>query len=121
MFDLAHDRPRAAIAVGDVDTADHVAVFTPGMESDVAGDLRRYTDDMREMRKTALNELRNAGRDDETVAAVPGSATSRRTPQWTTCSTPITPSPPTAPPNTAAPTSPGSSTGSTPPAPPTRT
>lgn len=69
-LDLAHDRPRAAVAVGDVDTADHVAVFTPGMESDVAGDLGRYTEDMRQLRQTALNELRNAGRGDETVATV---------------------------------------------------
>ncbi len=32
-------RPRAAVATGDVDTADHVAVLTPGFGNTVGGDL----------------------------------------------------------------------------------
>jgi hypothetical protein len=70
LLDVNRDRPRAAVAVGDVDTADHVAVFTPGMDSDVAGDIGRYSDDMRLMRDVAGDELTRAGRGDETVAAV---------------------------------------------------
>ncbi|ORI19622.1 alpha/beta hydrolase [Rhodococcus sp. 1168] len=42
----------AAIAVGNVDTATHVAVFVPGLDSDVQGDLGRYDDDMDSLKKT---------------------------------------------------------------------
>ena len=31
LLDLDRDRPRAAVATGDVDTAEHVAVLTPGL------------------------------------------------------------------------------------------
>ncbi|WP_245865799.1 alpha/beta hydrolase [Rhodococcoides kyotonense] len=40
------DDTLAAIAVGNVDTATHVAVFVPGLDSDVQGDMRRYDGDM---------------------------------------------------------------------------
>lgn len=36
----------AAIAIGNVDTATHVAVFVPGLDSDVRGDIGRYDTDM---------------------------------------------------------------------------
>lgn len=42
----------AAIAVGNVDTATHVAVFVPGLDSDVQGDLGRYDGDMDSLKKT---------------------------------------------------------------------
>ncbi len=42
----------AAIAVGNVDAATHVAVFVPGLDSDVQGDLRRYDGDMDSLKKT---------------------------------------------------------------------
>ena len=62
--------PRAAVAVGDVDTADHVAVFTPGFTTTVAGSLGNYTDDMAGVRETAQAQLFDAGRAGETVASV---------------------------------------------------
>ncbi len=46
----------AAIAVGNVDTATHVAVFVPGLDSDVQGDLRRYDEDMDSL-KTTVEQL----------------------------------------------------------------
>jgi hypothetical protein len=62
--------PRAAVAVGDVDTARHVAVFTPGLTTTVAGDLRGYTRDMQGVQDVATAQLRNVGRGDEPVATV---------------------------------------------------
>ena len=41
LLDLERARPRAAVAAGDVDTADHVAVLTPGFGNTVGGDLAR--------------------------------------------------------------------------------
>ncbi|MDJ0359893.1 alpha/beta hydrolase [Rhodococcus sp. H29-C3] len=46
----------AAIAVGNVDTATHVAVFVPGLDSDVQGDLRRYDGDIDSL-KMAVEQL----------------------------------------------------------------
>jgi Alpha/beta hydrolase len=65
-----HAAPRAAVAVGDIDTADHVAVFTPGLESTVSGDLGRYTQDVAGVVVTAEQQLLREGRDTERVAAV---------------------------------------------------
>ena len=42
LVDVSGDRAMAAIAVGDVDTADHVSVFTPGFNSKVDGSLEGY-------------------------------------------------------------------------------
>lgn len=39
LLDLERARPRAAVAVGDVDAADHVAVLTPGFGTTVGDDL----------------------------------------------------------------------------------
>ena len=41
LLDLDRARPRAAVAVGDVDSADHVAVLTPGFGTTVGNDLPR--------------------------------------------------------------------------------
>lgn len=60
---------RAAVAVGDVDTADHVAVFTPGLNSSVH-DLSRYVDDVGGLRRETGAQLGAAGRGDESVAVV---------------------------------------------------
>ncbi len=43
----------AAIAVGNVDTATHVAVFVPGLGSDVEGDIGRYDGDMESLEAVA--------------------------------------------------------------------
>ncbi|MDJ0393547.1 alpha/beta hydrolase [Rhodococcus sp. G-MC3] len=56
----------AAIAVGDVHTATHVAVFVPGLDSDVAGDMRRYDQDMDGLENTVEHALPSG----ETVACV---------------------------------------------------
>ena len=37
LLDVTHERAQAAIAVGDITTAKHVAVFTPGLTSTVQG------------------------------------------------------------------------------------
>ncbi|MFI7589178.1 alpha/beta hydrolase [Spongisporangium articulatum] len=51
-LDLSHGRPQAIVAVGDVDAAQHVAVFTPGLGSSVAG-MTGYDDHMRELQLRA--------------------------------------------------------------------
>lgn len=63
-------RLRAAVAVGDVDTADHVAVFTPGVNSTVGDDLGRYADTMTNLGRDAEGQLAAAGRGDERIASV---------------------------------------------------
>ena len=42
----------AAIAIGDVDTATHVAVFVPGLGSTVHGDAVRYDGDLENLKNT---------------------------------------------------------------------
>lgn len=59
----------AAVAVGDVDAADHVAVFTPGMNTTVASSLSHHDDSMSRLQQEALTQLAAAGRE-ESVAAV---------------------------------------------------
>ena len=47
----------AAIAVGNVHTATHVAVFVPGLGSDVRDDLHRYDGDVAALQRTAEDLL----------------------------------------------------------------
>lgn len=56
----------AAIAVGNVHTATHVAVFVPGLDSDVSGDMQRYDGDMESLEQT-VRELVSPG---ESVSCV---------------------------------------------------
>ncbi|MFI7589843.1 alpha/beta hydrolase [Spongisporangium articulatum] len=63
-LDLTRGRPQAIVAVGDVDTAKHVAVFTPGLGSSVAG-MEGYDGHMRELQLRA-SRLANG----DSVAAV---------------------------------------------------
>lgn len=70
LLDLDRDHPRAAVAVRDIDTADHVAVFTPGFTSNIADSLGNYDYDVAALRDTAAGELNRAERYDESVAAV---------------------------------------------------
>jgi hypothetical protein len=44
LLDLEREHPRAAVAAGDVDTADHVAVLAPGFGTAVGDDLSGVTD-----------------------------------------------------------------------------
>jgi hypothetical protein len=57
-LDMTGDHPKAAIANGDVDSAQHVAVFTPGMNSTVDGNMNGYVNDMQGVRHSAEDMLR---------------------------------------------------------------
>lgn len=81
-----HAAPRAAVAVGNIDTADHVAVFTPGFTTTVADGLPGYTGDMVGLRNTALKQLDDVHRGDQTVAAV--TWVGYDVPQWSTVAEP---------------------------------
>lgn len=69
-LDASRDRMEAAVAVGDMQTADHVAVFTPGLTSTVQGSLEGYDSDMYALRDKATADLQRERRGDETVATV---------------------------------------------------
>jgi hypothetical protein len=87
VLDLAGGaEPRAAVAVGDVDTADHVAVFAPGFTTTVAGSLGDYVRDMQALQETADKQLAGADRLDESVAAV--AWLGYDAPQWNNVSDP---------------------------------
>ncbi|GAA4552076.1 alpha/beta hydrolase [Amycolatopsis samaneae] len=60
-LDLTGDHPKAAVANGNVDTAQHVAVFTPGMNSTVDGNMHGYVDDMDGVQRTAEKMLATQG------------------------------------------------------------
>jgi len=70
LLDLDRTRPRAAVAAGDVDAAEHVAVLTPGFGNTVRGDLTGVADTADALRARSLAALDGAGRHGETVAAV---------------------------------------------------
>ena len=70
LLDLDRDRPRAAVATGDVDTADHVAVLTPGFGNTVGGDLPGVVETAGALRDRSAAVLDGSGRSGESVAAV---------------------------------------------------
>lgn len=53
VLDLSDEQAKAAVAIGDVDTAPHVAVFTPGLTTTVQGSLERYDRQMDALRLQA--------------------------------------------------------------------
>ncbi|MGL4743022.1 MAG: alpha/beta hydrolase [Dermatophilaceae bacterium] len=61
--------PRAAVAVGDLDAADKVAVLVPGFTSTVAG-MGTNVDDMATMRDTTVELLQGEGDSTSSVATV---------------------------------------------------
>ncbi|TQF74869.1 hypothetical protein FK531_02000 [Rhodococcus spelaei] len=61
---------QAAVAVGDVDIADHVAVYTPGVNANVADGLDGYTSAVERLRAETARQLDAAGRGDEDVATI---------------------------------------------------
>jgi hypothetical protein len=69
----------AAIASGDVDTADHVAVFTPGFTTTVRDGMEDIDSDMATLRSRTQQELQRQASDD-TVATV--SWLGYDAPQW---------------------------------------
>jgi hypothetical protein len=68
-LDVSGHAAMAAIANGDVDTAQHVAVFTPGMNSAVNENMAGYVHDMKDVRDDAQNLLLRYG-DESSVATV---------------------------------------------------
>ena len=70
LLDLDRDRPRAAVATGDVDTADHVAVLTPGFGNTVGADLPGVVETAGALRDRSAAVLGGSGRGGESVAAV---------------------------------------------------
>jgi hypothetical protein len=58
LLDVAGPHPRAAVAIGEVDTAPHVATFVGGFTTTVGGDLDRYDRDLARLRSSALGMAR---------------------------------------------------------------
>lgn len=61
---------RAAIAVGDPDTATHVAVTTPGLNTTVREAIGGMADEATNVQQEAVHQLDLAGRGNEPVAAI---------------------------------------------------
>lgn len=64
------EQVHAAIALGDPDTADHVSVTAPGLNTTVQDSIEGMANEATDVRKEALNQLDLANRGDETVAAI---------------------------------------------------
>ncbi|KRE42314.1 alpha/beta hydrolase [Knoellia sp. Soil729] len=79
-IDFTTPRTQAILANGDVDTADHVAVFTPGLTSTVEG-MGGYDSSMAQLRARTEDELFRRG-DEGTVATV--TWLDYQAPQWGT-------------------------------------
>ncbi|WP_430334895.1 alpha/beta hydrolase [Rhodococcus sp. ACT016] len=61
----------AAVAIGDPDTADHIAVSTPGLNATVRGSLGSMVDEATALRQEVQVQLAAAaGREHETVATI---------------------------------------------------
>lgn len=69
LFDTSSERCEAAIARGNVDTADHVAVFTPGLTSNVPGSMESYDSNMEQLHHRTGDEVDKYG-DKGSVATV---------------------------------------------------
>ncbi|MEJ2577994.1 MAG: alpha/beta hydrolase, partial [Kineosporiaceae bacterium] len=67
-LDLGHGRAQGVIAVGDLSTADHVAVFTPGLTSTVQG-IEGNDQRMAELKRETEKQLSDSG-ETGTVATV---------------------------------------------------
>jgi alpha/beta hydrolase family protein len=64
------EQARAAVAVGDPDTADHVSVTAPGLNTTVHGAIGGMSDEATRMAQESRNQLDLAGRGTESVAAI---------------------------------------------------
>ena len=84
-LDTSGRRVKTAIAVGNVDTAEHVAVFTPGFTSTVNGDLQGYDSAMYQLNKRA-QDLANRYGDGGQVTTV--TWIGYEAPQWEELSDP---------------------------------
>ncbi|WP_199430874.1 alpha/beta hydrolase [Qaidamihabitans albus] len=79
LLDLTNERAEAAISNGNVDTADHVAVFTPGLTSNVPDSMQGYDGNMDQLQFRTEEELRRYG-EDPSVATV--TWIGYQAPQW---------------------------------------
>lgn len=110
-LDANQPRLEAAVAVGDVDTAQNVAVFTPGFTSTVDGSLAKYDQNMQNLKNMA-NDItdRNGGGKTATVAWIGYQAPNGAG----ACSIPASPWPAPMPPRQAGTAWPSSTTDSVP-------
>jgi Alpha/beta hydrolase len=60
LLDLSKERAQAAIANGNVQTADNVAVFVPGMTTTVTDSMKGSDESMRQLQKRSTEESRLA-------------------------------------------------------------
>ncbi|HEY3691433.1 MAG TPA: alpha/beta hydrolase [Pseudonocardiaceae bacterium] len=60
-LDTTGERVKAAVSYGNIDTAKHVAVFTPGFTSTVNGSLSNYDTDMQNLQQHTQNIARRYG------------------------------------------------------------
>ncbi|MEG8183825.1 hypothetical protein GZH49_35740 [Nocardia terpenica] len=71
VFDMNSGRHgHAALAFGDPDTANHVSVTTPGLNTTVRDSLGDMSDEAQALKRQAERDLRKAGRSDESVASI---------------------------------------------------
>ena len=71
LLDMEPDRAQAAIARGNVDSADNVAVFVPGMTANVTDSMKGYDNDMDHLQHRAELENKRANPNhDSTTATV---------------------------------------------------
>lgn len=63
-------RVHAAIAIGDPDSATHVSVTTPGLNTTVRGDMTTMTAHAVGLQREAKRQLRAAGKTGDTAAAI---------------------------------------------------
>jgi hypothetical protein len=81
LLDLTQPRAQAAIANGNVDTADNVAVLVPGMSSNVTDTMKAYDTEMRHMQQRAqLESIRAHPTQASTTATV--TWVGYQTPEW---------------------------------------
>ncbi len=79
LLDLRPARAQAAIANGNVETADNVAVFVPGLDSSVTDTMKRYDMSMSQLQQRAQQE---------SIRANPTQATTTATVTWIGYQTP---------------------------------
>jgi hypothetical protein len=64
------ERGMAAFAVGDPDTAEHISVTTPGLNTTIVDSFEGMVGEARSLGDTSVEQLRLQGRHDETVATI---------------------------------------------------
>lgn len=69
LLDLEPERAQAAIARGNVDTADNVAVFVPGLTATVTDSMKVYDGDMDQLQRRAEQESKRANPDQHLTTA----------------------------------------------------